>query len=266
MQTMYEQLQAHIAANAYKSGKNKGDAPLDASRRSRSHERAIARAGCMAVHFHNTDVILAYPDGRIVIDCNDWATSPTTRTCVNDALRWFGGNNAWLYSDRMYGKTQLVLKTRCGTYAYYDGITIDPSGEIMSEIKPFEGRRIDRDATKELYADMKECGFKDVFKLLHAVADSPAIREIREDDPNRLAVRHARSDELRDYITMELHANKWPYVVEMASFKQGFNWQTRNWEAKKLDAKTAWANLMETVKRDLYTTVKIEEDTQASNS
>lgn len=264
MRTMYEQLQAHIAKHAYTRGKNKGDAPLDASRRSRSHERVSPRAGCMAVHFHNTDVILAYPDGRIVIDCNDWATSPTTRTCVNDALRWFGGNNAWLYSDRMYGKTQLVLKTRCGTYAYYDGITIDPSGEITSEIKPFEGRRIDRDATKELYADMKECGFKDIFKLLHAVSERGGAPN--QGDPVREHVFLSRASFLRDYITSELHANKWPYVVEMVSFKQGYNWQTRNWEYNKLDAKTAWNNLMQRVKQDLYDTVKIEEDTAASNS
>lgn len=216
----------------------------------------------MAVHFHNTDVILAYPDGRIVIDCDGWGTTPTTRTCINDALRWFGGNNAWLYSDRLYGKTQLVLKTRCGTYAYYDGITIDPSGELLSEPKAFEGRRIDREATKEMYADMQECGFKDVFKLLHAVADSPAIRE---DDPNRLAVRYARPAEMRDFITMELHANKWPYVVETVSFKHGYDWQTRSWRDRKVDYKTAWNNLMTRVKHDLYNTVKIEEDTTASN-
>lgn len=218
----------------------------------------------MAVHFHNTDVILAYPDGRIVIDCNDWATSPTTRTCVNDALRWFGGNNAWLYSDRMYGKTQLVLKTRCGTYAYYDGITIDPSGALMSEPKPFEGRRIDKAASKELHDDMKECGFKDMFKLLHAVSER--IGAPNQGDALRETVFLSRASSLRDYITSELHANKWPYVVEMVSFKQGYNWQTRKWEHQKLDAKVAWNNLMERVKKDLYDTVKIEEDTTASNS
>lgn len=262
MRTMYEQLQAHIAANAYKRGKNKGDAPLDASRRSRSHERVVSRAGCMAVHFHNTDVILAYPDGRIVIDCDGWGTTPTTRTCINDALRWFGGNNAWLYSDRLYGKTQLVLKTRCGTYAYYDGITIDPSGELLSELKAFEGRRIDRDATKEMYADMQECGFKDVFKLLHAVAEKLPHAN---NDPLYDAVRFARPAELRDFITMELHANKWPYVVDSVSFRSGYDWKTQHYTHIKHDHKTAWGRLMEIVKKDLYNTVKIEEDKTASN-
>lgn len=262
MKTMYEQLQAHIAKHAYKSGKNKGDAPLDAARRSRSHERAIARAGCMAVHFHNTDVILAYPDGRIVIDCDDWATSPTTRTCINDALRWFGGNNAWLYSDRMYGKTQLVLSTRCGKYAYYDGITIAADGQLLSEPKPFEGRRIDRSATKELYADMQECGFKDVFKLLHAVAEKLP----HNNDSLYDTVRFARASQMRDFITNEFHSNKWPYVVDTVSFKTMYNWRANAPTHHKLDYKTAWNNLMEIVKRDLYNTVKIEEDTTASNS
>lgn len=264
MQTMYEQLQAHIAKHAYTRGKNKGDAPLDSSRRSRSHERVSPRAGCMAVHFHNTDVILAYPDGRIVIDCDGWAQTPTTKTCVNDALRWFGGNNAWLYSDRLYGKTQMVLKTRCGTYAYYDGITIDPSGEIMSEIKPFEGRRIDKAASKEMYAEMQECGFKDVFRLLHAVAEKLP----HNNDSLYDAVRFARPAELRDYITMELHANKWPYVVDLVSFRHGYDWKTQQYIHAKHDYKTAWSRLMEVVKKDLYNTVTIEEDNtapQASN-
>ena len=108
MQTMYERLQAHLTKHAYKRGANKGDAPLDSSRRGRSHERVSTRRDHMAVRFWNTDVIRAYPDGRIVLNCGGWYMSPTTKTCVNDALRWFGGNIAWLYSDRLYGKTQTV--------------------------------------------------------------------------------------------------------------------------------------------------------------
>ena len=262
MRTMYERLQAHLTKHAYKRGANKGDAPLDSARRGRSHERVSTRPDHMAVRFHGTDVICAYPDGRITIDCNDWATSPSTRTCVNDALRWFGGNNAWLYSDRMYGKTQLVLKTRCGTYAYYDGITIDPSGEITSEIKPFEGRRIDKAASKEMYAEMQECGFKDVFKLLHAVAEKLPHAN---NDSLYDTVRFARSAELRDFITNEFHSNKWPYVVDSVSFRHGYDWQTRTYSHTKHDYKTAWNNLMQRVKADLYDTVKIEEDTTASN-
>ena len=266
MQTMYEQLQAHIAANAYKRGKHKGEAPLDKSRRSRSHERVAQWAGYVAVRFWNTDVIRAYPDGRIEIDCDGWNATPTTKACVNDALRWFSDTGARLSSHRMYGKTQSVLYVGVPRrpVAYYDGITLDAHGKVVSELRPFEGRRIDRDATKELYADMKECGFKDMFKLLHAVSERGGAPN--QGDPVREHVFLSRASFLRDYITSELHANKWPYVVEMVSFKQGYNWQTRNWEYNKLDAKTAWNNLMQRVKQDLYDTVKIEEDTTASNS
>lgn len=258
MQTMYERLQTHLTKHAYKRGANKGDAPLDSARRGRSHERVSTRSDHMAVRFHGTDVICAYPDGRITIDCNDWATSPSTRTCVNDALRWFGGNIAWLYSDRLYGKTQMVLKVIGGNrYAYYDGITIDPSGEITSEIKPFEGKRIDRDATKEMYADMQECGFKDVFKLLHAVAEKLP----RNDDPLYDTVRCAHPAELRDFITNEFHSNKWPYVVDLVSFITEYDFRSRNYTHTKRSHKDAWARLMEIAKRDLYNTVKIKEDT-----
>lgn len=262
MQTMYEKLQAHLEANAYKRGMNKGDAPLDASRRGRSHERVTRRGDCMAVHFHRTDVIRAYPDGRITIDCDGWNMAPTTRACINDALRWFGGNNAWMYSDRMYGKTQTVLKTMRGMHAYYDGITIDADGTLLSEPKPFKGKRIDKAATKELYADMQECGFKDVFRLLHAVAEKlPFINDRLHE-----TVRFARASELRDFITQEVHSNKWPYVVDLVSFRSGYDYKTRQTLHHKRDYKDAWAQLMGFVKKDLYNTVAIEEDNQASNS
>lgn len=264
MQTMYEQLQAHIAKHAYKRGKHKGEAPLDKSRRSRSHERVAQWAGYVAVRFWNTDVIRAYPDGRIEIDCDGWNATPTTKACVNDALRWFSDTGARLSSHRMYGKTQSVLYVGVPRrpVAYYDGITLDAHGKVVSELRPFEGKRIDRDATKELYADMQECGFKDVFKLLHAVAEKLPHAN---DDPLYDAVRFARPAELRDFITMELHANKWPYVVDSVSFRSGYDWKTQHFTHIKHDHKTAWNNLMGIVKRDLYNTVKIEEDTTASN-
>jgi hypothetical protein len=261
MKTMYEKLQAHLTKHAYTRGRNKGDAPLDASRRGRSHERVTRCGDCMAVRFHRTNVILAYPDGRITINCDGWGMAPTTRSCINDALRWFGGNNAWMYSDRMYGKTQLVLKTTRGMHAYYDGITIDADGTLLSEPKPFKGKRIDKAATKELYADMQECGFKDVFRLLHAVAEKLP----HANDPLYETVRFARPSELRDFITQEVHSNKWPYVVDLVSFRSGFDWKTQRTLHIKYDYKTAWSNLMSAVKEDLYNTVAIEEDNQASN-
>lgn len=254
---MYAKLQLHLARHAYKRGKNKGHAPLDGSRRGRSHERVVARTDHMAVHFHNTDVIRAYPDGRIVIDCDGWAGAPTTRTCVNDALRWFGGAVGAVYSDRLYGKAQLVLRTSQGRCAYYDGIEIDGDGKLLSARKPFVGRRIDRDASKELRAEMKDCGFADTFKLLHAVADSPMGP--LDQDSIRNAVRFARPAELRDFITMELHANKWPHVVAMVSFTHGYDWQTRSLRHSKRDAKAAWAQLMQRAKEDLYNIVPMQE-------
>lgn len=259
MQTMYEKLQAHLTKHAYTRGRNKGAAPLDASRRGRSHERVARRGAYMAVHFHNTDVIIACPDGRIVIDCDGWGIAPTTRSCINDALRWFGERTAYLYSDKMYGKTQLVLKTMRGKHAYYDGITIDADGTLLSEPKPFEGKRIDKTASKELHADMQECGFKDVFKLLHAVADKlPFIN-----DPLYETVRFASPAELRDFITQEVHSNKWPYVVDLVSFRSGYDYKARRTLHIKNDYKDAWARLMSIVKADLYNTVAIKEDNRA---
>ena len=260
MQTMYERLQAHLTKHAYKRGANKGDAPLDSARRGRSHERVSTRPDHMAVRFWDTDVIRAYPDGRIVLNSGGWYMSSTTRTCINDALRWFGGNKVWLYSDRLYGKTQMVLKVIGGNrYAYYDGIVLGADGAVLSELKPFVGKRIDRTASREFRAEMKECGFKDVFPLLHAVSEHQG-RSTAGDDL-RETVMLARNEAIMDYITSEIHANKWPYVVERVSFVDDYDYKTRSWIIRKRDVTAAWDILMEQVKRKLYNTVEIKEDT-----
>lgn len=266
MQTMYERLQAHLTKHAYKRGENKGDAPLDADRRGRSHERVSTRLDHMAVRFWNTDVIRAYPDGRIVLNCGGWYMSPTTKTCVNDALRWFGGNIAWLYSDRLYGKTQTVLKVIGGNrYAYYDGIVLGANGAVLSEIKPFAGKRIDRSESKALYEDMKECGFTDVFTMLHSVAEKNSTASRHSMDPDN-SVQYADAHRMRDIITMTNHADKWPDVIQRFSFEHGYNWNTRVYDWQKIPRQQAWDRLMAFVKRPMYDTVEIKEDTIASNT
>lgn len=267
MQTMYERLQVHLTKHAYKRGENKGDAPLDSSRRGRSHERVATRLDHMAVRFYETDVIKAYPDGRIVLNCGGWYMSPTTKTCVNDALRWFSNTGAVLCSHRKYGQTQPVLyagERQRLPYAYYDDIVLGANGAVLSEIKPFVGKRIDRSESKALREDMKECGFTDVFTMLHSVAEknSTALRHpMNPDDP----VQYADAHRMRDIITMTEHADKWPEVIQRFSFEHEYNWKTRQYDWQKFTRQQAWDRLMAFVKRPMYDTVEIKEDTIASN-
>jgi hypothetical protein len=232
----------------YKRGKHKGTAPLDGFRRGRNHERVRETLdGNMAVRFHNTDVVVVRPDDSFVLNCDNWFRAPTTRICINDALNKFLPFGASVYNGNKFSKNQPIVCVKGKEYRYYDGITFDAEGELLSTHKPFEAKRIDKSETKELHDGVKASGFKDVFKLLHAAATSDD--EVWQ--PN--GVRAAR--QLREILTNPDLSHNWPGVVRRYAFDFRFNWQARHHEHIKSDAQRAWTNIMKAAKEDLYETV-----------
>jgi len=250
--TVYTSMQLHLARHMYKRGKHKGTAPLDGSRRGRNHERVRETAvGNMAVRFHNTDVITVQPDDSFVVSCDGWFRSPTTRICMNDAFRKFfypvPGLHVSVYNGVKFSKNQPIVSVNGKEYRYYDGITFSASGELLSEHRPFEAKRIDRDETKELHDGLKESGFKDVFKLLHVAASS-------DDEmwqPN--GVRASR--QLRDILTNPDLSHNWPGVIRKYAFAYTFEWRTRQDSYVKFTAQQTWTAIMKAAKEDLYETV-----------
>jgi hypothetical protein len=139
--TYHGKLKLHLERHIYKRGQYKGDAPMEARQRSKNHYRVIDRGTHMAVRFHNTDIIKAYPDGKITIDCEGWADRITTKTHLNMALP----GAYYVASYKVHSHSQLVVRTQTGRYRYYDGITFDADGTPTTELKPFLARRIDKD-------------------------------------------------------------------------------------------------------------------------
>lgn len=249
--TVYTAMQLHVARHMYKRGANKGEAPLDGSRRGRNHERVReTAAGNMAVRFHNTDVITVRPDDSFVLNCDNWFRSPTTRICMNDAFRAFfydAGLRVSVYNGVKFSKNQPIVCVNGQEYRYYDGITFSASGELLSTHKPFEAKRIARDETKELHDELKASGFKDVFKLLHAAATSDDVGW--QNAGGRIA------PQLRYILTNSDLSHNWPGIIRRYAFTHGFNWSSRSYEYAKLPANQAWTAIMKAAKEDLYETV-----------
>lgn len=236
--TTYTKLRFHLERHIYKRGAHKGEAPADASKRSKSHFRVVDRGSYMAVRMYNTDLISAYPDGRVVISMGGWHTS-TTKNNLNNAIRWFLPFFAYVGSKSVMSKNQLCLYGANKVFAYYDGIEISHTGEIISPLKSFVAKRIDREATKVLADGMKESGFKDMFPVLHGTCE--------------YGMRHGLSRvHLKDVVTDSDHAELWPGIVSYFAWKR--TWKT----TILLDKEVAWNAMMKDIKQTMYETVPTE--------
>lgn len=201
--TAHTNLKLHLERHMYKRGRNKGDAPADASRRGKTHFRVIqGNGGQMIVRFHNADLLSAYEDGRIVLNTNGWHTSPTTRSAMNDALCFFGMGG--VRSVRYGGYSQTAIHMNNKTYRYYDRMEFAADGTLLSKPISFTAKRVDREQTAEFRKDMKDCGFVDVFPILYASATVPE--------------RQWLSTPTEKIMTRDHHANQWPDLVALAKY------------------------------------------------
>jgi len=244
----YDKLKFHLTRHAYKRGYNKGDAPFDQSRRGRSHHRVIQRSDCMAIRFHNTDIVRAYPDGRVMLDCNGWADSITTMTAVRDANKFLSFTLS-IGSRSVMSLSQMVVVRGGETILYYDGITFDGEGNVITPLRPFEARRIDKAESKEFMDEIKTSGFTDMFKLLYATVQPP------EGTPNYFP------RILNDILTDPEHAADWPHIIAKYKYEQRWefdaNGMAKGW-VEVGTAKTCWSRIMAVCKASMYNTIKTE--------
>lgn len=245
----YGKLELHLERHIYKRGKYKGDAPMVPSQRSKNHYRVIDRGTHMAVRFHNTDIIKAYPDGRITIDCAGWDDHITTKTHLNMALP----GAYYVSSYKVHSQSQLTVRTPKGRYRYYDGITFDADGAPTTELKPFFARRIDKNKVAELNKAMDENGFKEMFKVLWGQAKPEYMRKQSE-------WRWINTEHL--FSLPDVNAHQWVNMVSHFAFDEtwGLDPVTGTYKRVyiKYDPSVTWSNLMRWVKRDMYNIVETE--------
>ena len=241
----YSKMQFHLERWMYKRGAYKGDAPL--GRRWRTWVRVVkGNDNSLRVRMYGTDLLTAYEDGRVVINTDCHWGRPTTKLRMNEALN-FLPFYARLSSQSIFGMSQptLYMGGTSERILYYDGITLDNEGNILTPLKTFERKRVDKVESKELKDDMKSCGFTDVFTILHETCTE-------EDYGKYWAGR------LRNIVTQDCHTNDWSTVVAKFTFARGYDFNKKTWAYNKLPRKQAWSALMNTLRKDCYEVVATE--------
>lgn len=239
----YTKLQMHLERHVYKRGQYKGDAPADRYKRGKSHFRVVKTGDCMAVRMHAVNIIKAYPDGRVVIDTNDWYGSSTTRLRLNEAMGFTGFG--CIYTQKVMGLSQPVFRVGINKYHYYDGMEFDADGKLLSAPRAFEMRRIDKEESTAFMQDLKLSGFKDMFPLLYATATATLSAGLVT--PRRVA----------DTLTNADRAVDWPDIISAYKYHRVYNYKAGQYETlEKGDAKSCWANIMKECKKGMYVTLK----------
>ena len=200
----YENLLAHIDEHKYLRGAHKGEAPLEPAKRRKNENRVGATSEYAYVQRYHTQILKAYPDGRVVLNCDGWGTSVTTRLAMNEALTRAEVGAGYMHSVSYKGVTQLVL----GQWRYYDGMELAPSpdGYKPTTLRSYRGRRVHKGQTKEFREGMKTSGFDALFPILYANATI-------EDRPLTL-----NPTALHEALTDPSLANQWPGVVAYYKF------------------------------------------------
>jgi len=253
--THHGKLKLRLERHMFKRGRNKGSAPM--GRRGKTHYLLIDRGTHLAVRFWNTDIIRAYPDGNVMLDCNGWADRITTKIHLNNALP----SGWWIGSINFRSESQLCVNTPAGRYRYYDGITFDADGKPTTELHPFKARRIDKDEVAELNQAMDEYGFKEMFKVLWGACEPADTQEARSpDQKNNHQWRWVRN-KLDLFDMPDVHADKWRYMIATFAFDERWGRdETGNFTKlfTKLDPSTTWSRLMRWVKKDMFKTIDTE--------
>jgi hypothetical protein len=206
----------------------------------------------MAVRMFGTDLLTANPDGTVVIDTGGWYDRPTTILRLNEALNWFfDGVSISMYKQSILSYSQPVLRVNGKRYSYYDGITLNEQGEIITPLRAFEMKRIDKVESKEFTEDLKASGFKDAYNLLYAMT-TPEDRG--ENDYSLFGV------DWTDVLANNDQADKWKLIIARVKFQKDY-WSARSggslW-TEKSDAKACWANIMQYCKKNMYVVSRSE--------
>ena len=213
----FEILAAHIERHKYRRGKFKGDAPLYPSRRWKSEIRVVRRPfNEIVVQMYSTYLLRVTQDGTIQLYTDGWHSSPTTRQAMTEAL-YLCGVRMSLYSSRFKGLSQPTL----GAWRYYDGMTLkrDVDGVWSpTELRPFQGKRVNRDARAKVRAYAQSSGFLNLLPGLYAAAESH--RDV--------GMSVGRQGQWGAWITDVRHAEKWGDVVTFAKWAGAYSWHVRS--------------------------------------
>lgn len=212
--TLHARLSQHLQRHQYTKGRHAGAAPADSSRRARTHFRVELRPTHIAVVFHATDIICAYPDGSVTLNAARWDASPTTR----DAFAHWG---FYLRSVRHGGHAQTTLGSSPAyagpTVPFENGLKLMATGPGQHKVvqhrlhpdykpKPFMARVADRVRRKAFRDHPTTKEFRSALPVLHAALTAMPSPEFRELKWQRIHI-HGTLD-----IAIQNPAN-WPAII-----------------------------------------------------
>lgn len=235
----YGNLLLHLQRWKYTRGQYKGDAPADRWKRGKSRFRVVDCGDHMAVRMYRTDILTAYPDGRIVIDKSGWDTK-TTRVNLHYAIGQFVPFRVWIGSQVVMGLRQKVLVTPTRKVLYYDGVELDGEGTVISPLKPFARRRIHAGESKEFQQGLKDSGFRTLFPLLY----QDVIAQPGDGYPRGVG----DGAVLAECLTDADCADQWREVVRKYTGWPALYMGPR----AAIDPKQVWAAIMAECKTDMY--------------
>jgi len=251
---MYTKLSMHLTRHMYKKGAHKGDAPAYANRRGMSHFRVVkGNDGTMAVRMWSTDILTAHPDGSVLIHTRGYHRHNTTIIRLNDALAmFFESVRVKMYKQSVLSYSQPVLNVSGKRFAYYDGIVLSETGEVLTPLQAFEQKRVDQAETKELANDLAESDFKDAYALLYAMA-TPEDMDL--DSYSLFGVK------LPEVFAANDQADKWKTIIARNKFERSYTWSngTNGYKyEERSNAKQVWATLMAACKKNMYVVSRSE--------
>lgn len=235
-------LRDHIAKHQYKRGAHKGDAPMDKTRRGRSHERVIDNGDHVSVRFHYTDIIKVYDD-KIVFNTDGYHSSPTTRTAISDFMRafmWGKHPTYHIVSDRRVNGPCMMrnLHGPRTTFAYYDHMAFDiVSGEPVTPLRRFTKTVSDREARKAWRDDPQVKTWRSLLPVL--VSGIPAQLEA-----NTLKVAYAHDREWGERMLSDNPDLAIPIInrayTETRNATRSYDYTTGTWTTKPITAAMVW--------------------------
>lgn len=176
--TMYAELAKHLRDHAYRRGAYKGDAP--AGDRRKTHFRVSRPPQYDAIHiiFRKTNVITAYPDGRVALTMGTYHGRMTARAAVNEAMASYGFS-MHVHSIKKYGVNQTTVwvgdRATARDYAYHSEMEMlfDANGMLLTEPLPWKAVVADRGRRKAFKQACIDSGFTCVFPLLYDTTPPP---------------------------------------------------------------------------------------------
>ena len=164
----YTKLSMHLTRHLYKRGRFAGGAPADKDRRGKSHFRVVKRGEDMGVILHNTQIITAYPDGRVRLNADCFENYPTTRKAYDTM-----GFSFYTQSNNGYKNTMVRMwntpHTMGEAYVYYSGMVFDEMGVLVGEPAIEHKYVADKAERKEFKATAK--GFLEMLPILLATSE-----------------------------------------------------------------------------------------------